>query len=400
MDLSKLDDLVADVPVYEGSVFFPLLNDVLRILNTSNLLKHAYEQKRPHGALTWKTFSKFFRGSVLSGSIRQTTLSKLIRLFDSRPELAKVISDSIKETALWRPYHEWTGLLAGGLLAHPAGQAYWQPKLEAEWQLQCVDLGGGKPTLERTRIIAESQLSRELGCTDVRLRLLEYLDTAPEPEVLLQSTILREYWMSCICATLIRFAAWLVVDDSVLNWDVVNRDGQQDEIFLKFMLPRFNAQEKNWSNPVSDVLEHMARMSACPNDRSISAHLGEVWADHEFKYGGGKGPNSQITSKQRLIRNWEQSVGGRPEPTTVSGLCRAVVLAKAERETLDMTNLEPIVSSLVQGFVFAESCRFLVQHLSESGTPAAVLEAIFATYELEYRTARLAMGKPLPEPLK
>lgn len=286
----------------------------------------------------------------------------------------------------WQPYAEWRELLATGF-KHPAARHYWQERLEEERTLACQVLPRIPATTERIRCFAESRLAEELGCPEARERLCNLLEQEADLPALLEHPLVLESRIADVHAVLIRLAAWRVVDLSLEHWEDLCQGGQQERVLLQCFLPNCDPLNGRWSNPLGQYLDHLARLSGCPENGNAHRHLAALWA--------GKGKHS-IHGSLRLLGSWRKG-RGRPQTSAVRELIEAVlqdILAGEEASG------DPQLSArlLEESFRFAESCGYLQRTLSRHGVPDQVVAEIFAVYLPEYRKARAALGKPLADP--
>nr|BFD41269.1 hypothetical protein FFPRI1PSEUD_27680 [Pseudomonas sp. FFPRI_1] len=377
----------------EGCLYFLPLATVFELMHMPNAQKHLYEQAQHPGWLTWKTFSKWFQRPPSAMQMRPSQLGKLLRMLRSRPSMQPVLEDALAKDVLWRPYVEWSGMLAGSLFAHAQCTTYWKARLQDEWDLVCRQLPIAGSLRARVALLAESTLARELGCPGTPERLLALLATTEDDDALLKHTTLHHCRIADCVSVLLRFAAWLVVDGSLINWQLLAQDGFQDPLLMEQFLPRVGPQPQQWSNPLGDCLEHFARLCRSPSNVSSCAALGQLWAQHQYH----KGQILDLASKQRSLRDWISGTKGRPQPANVRSLAQAVSLAAGAVRGLETTEDDPLVDSLAHMLHFAETCRFLQQEMTRAGLPDSQISQVFACYGQEYRRARQLLGVPLPE---
>lgn len=285
----------------------------------------------------------------------------------------------------WSSHAQWQRLLAGDLFIHPAARDYWRQRLEEERILACQILSQLDSGLDRLRCLAYSPLATELGCPPAAERLRHYLREAAETDELLESDLLLEARLADVFAMAIRLAAWRVVDFSLQHWELLAQDGQQDEVLLETFLPAFDPLSGQWSNPVEGYLTHLATLAGYPEQHPDCSSLGRLWA--------GEGTDAQ--AREHLLGAWRQG-RRRADVHAVAGLMDAV-LQKILGEGDEAGDLAPSRRLLCESFRFAESCAYLQRALSRLGMADEAIAEIFAVYRSEYRRARTALGRPLPE---
>lgn len=385
------------VPLYDGSLFFPTMDQLFQILNLPGSVWGLYEELKPEGAPSGKTMQKLAdRRSSEGNKVRPSTFAKMDFLFSNQPDGLQVLNELIAKGACWPQHDQWRYLIAGGLLSQSASRDYWAQQLEASWNLWCVDMRAVTCPVERWRTMAQSPLSKEIGCGLTQQRLVDYIESEPSVEELTSSVELRGHMAASLVTTLLRLAAWMAADWFEYHWEnVVNLD-DEDRIFMHFLLPRLNPESLELSCPFETCINHMAKITSCESAAS-SSHLGQLWADFEFDRDIDQGSDNSVDSKQRLIRQWLKGNKGRPDTKSVMALNRAVINKATTDAGLDPDNQDAPLHLLNCGFIFSESCRYLIKDLRKLGLQPDAIEAIFATYEQEYKKARNAFGRPLPD---
>jgi hypothetical protein len=385
----------AKIPLYDGSFFFPALEELFQIINLSGGLKHLYEKSRPAGTPTWKTLYKLSSSDGKKAHLRPTTITKLERLFAGYPDRVLLMERVATKDASWPQYTQWIALIDSELLSQSATRVYWRRQLDAAWELWCKKIREVKCPIEKARIIAENPLSKELGCELTKVRLIKLIESKPSAEELLNSPIFRNHMIASLVTTILRFAAWLVADWIERYWENIVRLGDQDKMFLRFLLPHFNQETSSFSCPVETCIKHMAKITYCPEDKSPSSHLGQLWADFEFEQNIDMGSLNTVQSKQRLIRLWLEGNKGRPDAKSVFSLSKAIAHKVTGEASFNPREQDPSMFFLGCGFIFSESCRHIMKDLIKAHLQTDELVAIFSTYVDEYRKARSTFGKPL-----
>ena len=398
-----LFDLLADIdpdarkPLYEGTFFFPDFNLLWSTLNAPQAMKHLYEQQRQgnRGLPCWKTFNAMLQSPARHSALRPTSATKLNRMFQERPDIVDVLKQVQRKDAFWPAYTLWVSLVSSKLFCRSEPREHWMRQLETTWQLFCKDMRVTRCRVERTRIYALHPQGKDLGLELTQRRLLDFLANEPDEQALLASAALHQHLIACLCTTLLRFAAWMVVDTFDFSWEQVVRDQNEEKIFLKEFLPRYDPASARFSCPMAAMLAHMAKLTDCPEGKSHSAHLGRLWSEHEYRHAKGRGADSQVDSKQRLLRLWLSRTQPRPDIGQMQSLCAAVIQQVGDIHQYSAEQLEGSAPLLHYGMVFIESSRDVLRQLEEHGFAVEVIEAIFATYAEEYRRARQCLGKPL-----
>ncbi|MDC7817890.1 hypothetical protein [Pseudomonas sp. BLCC-B112] len=381
-------DQEALIPIYQGCLYFLPMANVFDLLHMPALQRNLYEQAHRPGWLTWKTFSKWFADPQPKEEMRPTQKLKLDKMLQSRPELAQLQQEILQKEALWRPYAEWLGLMASPLFNSPRCGDYWKDKLETEWHLACKLLPGASGVAAKLALLADSTLTEDLGLPGSRARLKALLASTRDEQALTSHADFMQTRLADSVATLLRFAAWLTADAVVLNWDLMQHNATRNSQPLERWLPRLTPPQSDWSNPLGDCLEHFAKLAGCSN----TAALGELWAQHEYHQGKVR----DITSKQRLLRDWISGGKGRPTLASVRSLAEAVAIRAAALQGVADYQGGSEIDALRQMLHFAETTRFLQKELQRLGLPAQLIGEVFASYPQEYRKALMILGHPLP----
>ncbi|PYY84790.1 hypothetical protein DNK59_16205 [Pseudomonas sp. TKO26] len=381
-------DQEALIPVYQGCLYFLPLATVLDLLHTPTLQRNLYEQAHRPGWLTWKTFSKWFTGCQLTRDMRPTQKLKLEKMLQSRPALTQLQQEIRHKDALWRPYAEWLGLIGSPLFNSKPCVDYWKDKLETEWHLACKLLPCAPSGAAKLAVLAASTLAEDLGTPSSRARLEALLASKLDDHALTSHADFVHTRLADSVATLLRFAAWLTADAVVLNEALMQQGSVEDSQPLIRWLPRLTSDPSEWSNPLGECIEHFVRLAGC----SDTAALGELWAQHEYQQGKVR----DITSKQRLLRDWINGGKGRPSLTSVRSLAEAVAMRTAALQGIADSQGGREVDALRQMLHFAETIRFLQKEMLRLGLPAQLIGEVFSTYPQEYRKALMVLGHPLP----
>lgn len=373
------------IPFPKGCLFFLPLQKVLELINLPTLLKKSYKKKKRYGWLTWERYKYLMAKPSAFETSKQSTFLKMEKMVQQTPLLQQFRVDQGQINLLWQPYHEWTGLIASRCVNTPAGRRYWQERVEAEKELVSKLFGAADPR-QRLNLLLDCDLAREGGCGYVRQEILVYLKEHPEAQDAHISTELIHFRLCAVASTLVRFAAWLVAE-----WELIT-NSEQERVPIEGFLPHYAADTAEWNNPVAAFLDYVATQLGCPNDRSVSAYLGELWADYEYEYKDE--PNSQVTSKQKLLRNWMNGKGGRPTWQTVRAMTEAVA-NEAVGEKLEAFKV--VTEGYARAFILLETCWCAQRDMKHVGIPSVIIEEIFSSYLPEYYTARQAIGFSVPK---
>lgn len=381
-------DQEALVPHYQGCLYFLPLTTVFDLLHMSTLQRNLYEQAHRPGWLTWKTFSKWLTGCQPIRDMRPTQKLKLEKMLQGRPALTQLQQEIRHKDALWRPYAEWSGLMGSPLFNSKQCVDYWKDKLETEWHLACKLLPCASSGAAKLALLADSTLAEDLGTPSSRARIKALLASKLDDQALTSHADFMHTRLADCVATLLRFAAWLTADAVVLNGDLMQLSSMEDSQPLVRWLPRLTSTPSEWSNPLDDCIKHFGRLAGC----SDTAALGELWAQHEYHQGKVR----DITSKQRLLRDWINGGKGRPNLTSVRSLAEAVAIRAAALQGIADYQGGSEIDALRQMLHFAETTRFLQKEMLRLGLPAQLIGEVFSTYPQEYRKALMVLGHPLP----
>lgn len=384
MSEKNMGETEQKIPVVEGFLFFYPMQEITTLLNSPTAIKHGYEEARNPGWLTWRTFSKFLGSLVSMRQIRPSTIKKMDRLLADKPELEPLRPDLDELEFLWRPYHEWSALIASRCLHKELSKRYWQSLVDKEREL-VAELRHALSIHDKLRILLESDLVSEPGCSLARQDAKELLSVDPPSGGFDAYPELIRFRLCAFSSMLLRFAAWLAAE-----WEYLTAS-YKVRVPLETFLPQFSPVSGVWNNPVSLFLDHMADKYGCPSETTASAFLGRVWAEHEFLNDNiVYGQRSDIASKQKLLRNWIRREGGRPEYSSIKGLTEAVAYQQASP---DSDELKAVSTGYAMAMVFLETCREFRLSLSKYGLPNAMIEEVFASFNAEYRKASQAIAE-------
>lgn len=387
--LNNQDD--TPVPYREGCAFFPPLQFVFEVLGVPELPKQLYESNHQPGWLTWKTFSKWMNNLPGITQIRPTQLQKFARMLDSNPTTRRLVEGSVRRDALWRPYPEWLSVISS-VFESDVCTNHWADLLEAEWELMCKVMPGEPSVHAKCKALANSAQMVTLGASGSRERLLQLLVREPDPDKLLSAREFADYRIADLFSFLLRFTAWYVVDLSLRYWESAIERGKQNELLFEPLLPARQCSG-GWSDPLETCLKYFAQCCECQEEESLSASLGRVWAEH---YAMDRDA-PDVTSRQRLLRDWLSAEKGRPKPSSVQSFGLAVAHKAAQVRECKTGDAGVEVMAMVFRFHFAETSRYVLGEMQKRGFPEELIEEVFDSYAQEYRKARRLLGKPLLE---
>lgn len=305
------------------------------------------------------------------------------KMVEDTPLLKQFRVDQGQINLLWQPYHEWTALIASGCINTLIGREYWQERVEAEKELVANLFSAADPR-QKLKVLLDCDLAREGGCGYARQRMLVFLKEHPEAQDAHTSTEFIHFRLCAVASTLVRFAAWLVAE-----WELIT-NSEQERVPIEGFLPHYAADTAEWNNPVAAFLDYVVTQLCCPNDKTVCAYLGKLWADYEYK----NDPNIQVTSKQKLLRNWLNGKGGRPTLKTVRAMTEAVAIEAAGKEPDDFKLMS---EGYARAFILLETCWYVQRDMKHVGVPNVIIEEIFSTYLPEYQIARQAIGLSVPK---
>lgn len=384
MTEKSMDDTDRKIPVVGGFLFFYPMQELTTLLNSPTAIKHGYEEARSPGWLTWRTFSKFLRSLVSMKQIRPSTIKKMDRLMADKPELEFLRIDPDELEFLWRPYHEWSALIASRCLHKEISKRYWQSLIDAEREL-VAEIRHALGVHEKLRILLESDLVSVPGCSLARQDAKVLLSVDPTSGNFDAYPELIRFRLCAFSTMLLRFAAWLAAE-----WEYLT-DSYKVRVPLETFIPQFSTVDGAWSDPVSSFLDYIAEQYGCPSKITASAFLGRIWAEHEFLNDNvGSGQRGDVASKQKLLRNWIRREGGRPEYSSIKGLTEAVAYKQASPGD---TAFDAIAIGYAMAMVFLETCREFRLLLSTNGLHNAMIEEVFSAYNAEYLKASQAIAE-------
>ncbi|WP_447926656.1 hypothetical protein [Vreelandella sp. EE27] len=367
------------IPYVKGFLFFYPIQKLCVLLNAPTAPKHGYEEARKlnPGWVTWRTFIKFLNPSHIKG-IRPSTQAKIERILKDKPELEALRQDPQELEFLWQPYNEWSALIASKCLHETVSKEYWQSRVDAERDL-IKELLNTVGAHNKLRVLLACNLASEPGCLLARQDVEGLLSIDPPSGGFEAYPELIHFRLCAFSSMLLRFAAWLAAE-----WEYLT-GSHKERVPLETLLPQFCPQVGEWSNPVSSFLDYIAANSGCPPNSTTSAFLGKLWAEHEYlKDVEGSGRGADISSKQKLLRNWIGEDSGRPEHSSIEGFIEAVAYRHA---LLGDHAFNVIAKGYAKAFIFLETCREFRAFLSMYDVPRPMIEEIFSVYEAEYRKA-------------
>ncbi|TDX23711.1 hypothetical protein DFO67_12428 [Modicisalibacter xianhensis] len=376
-------DTERQIPRVDGFLFFCSSQMLFDLLNAPTALRHGYEEMRTPGWPTWRTFSKLLKSPAAVEGIRPSTLRKLERMAEDIPALQPLRAAAEELEVFWRPYADWTGMIADKCLHFVVSKTYWQARIDKELAL-LTEIHRVANVQARLRMLLDSELANEPGCRSARQASEKLLSLGPGAETYESCMELMHFRLCALSSTLLRFSAWLLAE-----WEYLT-DTLEARVPLEAFLPKLHCDDETWTNPVKDFLDYLASLADCPRQRSTSAFLGRLWADHVFRNDErGLGRGEDVASKQKLLRNWMAGKGGRPEHRSIYELTRAV---GRRLDPSDTHTLVVAAHGCGHALVFLESCRHMLLVMRHIGLPDDMITEVFSVFDKEYLKASHAIA--------
>ena len=375
------------VPVVQTTLLFVPIDALFKLLNTSISEQwRAARQERP-GLPVWKSVKSLFEFEFPDAT--RNLVEKFQRNAPARMPIRRLMSRGRKVESFWTAHPGWVGLFHSTLFRREQARLFWQQALEDAYSLNVQRFRAAELTLrERFSVYNEDPVTLRLGCAAGRAIMASRLEVCDETELHLDPSVNQALAADRI-SVLVRVCTWLMADRVVDNWDRVASDVQCERIPLISSLPKFDSASQAWNSSIGARLNELAKAVGQPDHLVTASFLARLWAPVDA-------PEKQL-STTRLIRNWQQGKGGRPDFESLLSLCTAVVNAGAARHGQQGLDLADDYRDQAWMLRFAETMGFIRQELTAAGFPSALIEAMFAVYEPEYRLARAAMGKPMLE---
>ena len=112
---------------------------------------------------------------------------------------------------------------------------------------------------------------------------------------LLNCSLLKHNRVADAYSCFVRFMAWVVVDASLQHWQKVVTAGQQNEVLLQGLVPRFDPEIGEWTRPLGIQVRELAIHAGYDYQRAPSVFLGQLWSS----------VTEQAEEKERTLRKWE-----------------------------------------------------------------------------------------------
>lgn len=383
--LQSLDDGEKTIRVVNNSALLPSLDAFYKLLHASReVVWNAMRADRPYLPVA-KTLAKAWKTSGVP--LGRNASIRLIRAGQGAG-LAKAMSYLLDLDYLWPRANEWTGLFASGFFSQDVSKQFWIGFVQEAMQLNAVELHSDLGRLRQWDAYARSPTVFRFGCLAMRDVMIGRLSALSSDEEAEFDPALDRVHLVDSFAVLMRLLAWCVADLTVHLWEQVEQDGMANDVPLLELIPVFDEAAQAWSNPMQSALNRLARMSGWQQKQKATRFLGQLWG----REGGANGVESRI----RLLRNWVQQEKGRPDFKSFLGLSRVVAAEKLRSVAPDEDGAERFAWYQAVILRIAETLSLVRLDLSKRGYTTSELSELMSIYQLEYRTARDMLGKPMP----
>lgn len=383
--LQSLDDGEKTIRVVSNSALLPSLDAFYKLLHTSReVVWDAMRADRPYLPVA-KTLAKAWNSSGV-----HLGRSASIRLFRAGQGtgLANAMSYFVDLDYLWPRGSEWTGLFASSFFSQDISKQFWVGFVQEAMKLNAVELHSDLGRLRQWEAYARSPTVFRFGCLamrDVMIGRLSALSSDEEAEL---DPMLDRVHLVDSFAVLMRLLAWCVADLTVHHWGQIEQDGMANDVPLLELIPVFDETAQAWSNPMQSALDRLARMSGWQQNQKATRFLGQLW--------GREGCANGVESRIRLLRYWVLLKKGRPDFKSFLGLSRVVAAEKLRSVAPDEDGAEQFAWYQAVILRIAETLSLVRLDLSQRGYTTSELSELMSIYQLEYRTARDILGKPMP----
>ncbi|WP_341962594.1 hypothetical protein [Pseudomonas sp. RC10] len=356
-------------------IYVPPVSLLVEVIYGATALERVYEAN-PQMTARWpsyKRLKKWFLGKVFRAPTRPSSLQSLDEM-----ERDMLADGFIVPDVVWQPHCEWTSLLKQGLLRDHRAIATWAGRLERDLELAASfvllpDAG------DRIQAIIQCSLIHELGAPGSWERMTSKQWTGDEA-ALLSCSLLKHNRVADAYSCFVRFLAWVVVDASLEHWQKVVTAGQQNEVLLEALVPRFDPETCEWTRPLGIQVRELAIHAGFDHRRAPSVFLGELWSSVA----------EQAEEKERTLRKWEAEKPVRPRDSSINSL-----LACIEPQLQKHGGLWAESSAHRRRFQFAWAMIAILRDMQRLELPDELIDQVFSCYALEYRIARRDLCKPL-----
>lgn len=380
--LESLDD--KELPAVESALLIAP-DKVFELLEIP--LRELWEARRQGTFLpTYKTYQKLITPGQSNWS--RSSLDKVMRYASMSQYSIQFLTLQRDQGYLVPSLTAWLGLLEQGQLMSPIALDHWRDALCELAVLSGPVLHSAPPGYGRYKLYSSATIIVELGCPVVREELLSLLEDQAPGLSLEENPLLHRLLIADGISTLLRLAAWLMADWQVSHWDIQEREGTQDVIHAKWVIPRYCPSSATWSCPMEDALAGLAKMAGWTGRPKPVTFLGKLWAA-----GDGLPEGSRI----RLLRNWLQLRPGRPSFEMLRRLVQMCMNQRAKNAGEAIGDWESDYRLSACVFRFAETLSRVVRFLHAQGYPTELIASIMSVYETEYRAARTVLRKPITD---
>ncbi|MCK9747101.1 hypothetical protein LT699_10895 [Pseudomonas syringae pv. syringae] len=356
-------------------IYFPPVSLLVEVVFGATALERAYEGN-PQVTARWpsyKSLKKWFLGKVFHPPTRPSSLRSLDEMVGDMQAAGFIVPDVV-----WQPHCEWTSLLKQGLLRDHRSIAMWAGRLECDLEL-AVSFVNLPDVSDRIQAIIQCPLIHELGAPSSWERMTSKQWVGDEA-ALLHSSLLKHNRIADAYSCFVRFLAWVVVDMSLQHWQKVVAAGQQNDVLLLTLVPRFDPKTYEWTRPLGTQLRELAIHAGYDRQRAPSVFLGELWSSVA----------GLAEEKERTLRKWEAEKPVRPRDSSINSL-----LASIESKLQKYGGMWAESGVHRRRFQFAWAMIAILRDMQRLGLPDVLIDEVFSCYALEYRLARDKLCKPL-----
>lgn len=383
--LQSLDDVDKSIRLVGNRLLLPSLSGVYKLLHTSR--ETVWDGMRVQ--MPFLPVAKTISKAWLSPGTRlgRSATIRMMRLVQSKG-MAGVLSEFLDLDYLWPPGNEWAGLFASNFFSQDISKEFWVDFVKEVMHLNATELCPGIGRLKQWETYARSSTVLRFGYPTMREALLGRLAVLSSDKEAELDPMFDSVHVADTFAVLIRLLAWCVADLTIELWEKVEQEGMAHDIPLQELIPVFDEAAQEWSNPMQSALDRLARMAGWQQEQKATRFLGQLW--------GRECGENGVESRIRLLRNWVQLKKGRPDFKSFMGLSKVVAAEKLRSVDTDKDGIEQFAWYQAVILRIAEALSLARLDLSNRGYTTSELSELMSIYQLEYRTARDMLGKPMP----